>query len=923
MNKKLQNGLTATMTMAMAMGVGIPVSTVLAAPVTTATDAAVATSYSVTTEAHVQGKGWLAAVTVPGDTAIDNVQIAGTVGESRRVEALKITSADLPAGASIEYKAHVQGKGWLDAVTETGNEDIAVAPIGGTVGEARRVEAMKITLKGMPGYSIEYQAHVQGKGWLPAVTAENGTDIETAPIGGTVGESRRVEAVRVEIVKTPATVASVSPITVPATTVGTVATLPATTNVTLSDGTVVAAKITWDAASTAAATYATAGTATVNGTLADYGNKVVTASVTVNPSALAVQSVSAINANEIKVVFNTIVDKTSATNVANYTGTDTVLPSGVTLGTPVLQDDKMSVIIPLASNLSNGASYKVAVSNVLNATNYSPMVAYKGAATLFNDIVAPTVSSAKLVGNTVKLNFNEPISSGATAKVDNGSASSVSNGYTTSTDGTYSQTFTADANAKTVGTHTVTIYNATDLATNVASILTVTYTVTNDTIAPTVTNITAEDSNDILVKFSEALSSTGTVTVDRGGALLNVSTSQAMDVDSTGLTYRLAVTDNAPNTVYATDASSAALTVGVKGYTDNSSLIGSQYTGNVTLSKDITGPVVTSSNLNTAVAGNGTTTADKLVIPFNENVTAGSQSLVTVLVDGVIQTLPVSAVSTSGKNLIINLQAANIATTLQSKVYTVQLASGAVMDAVSNKNIALTTTVDNTSTARVITPTISVSNNKISVAYSTDMATSATTLSNYTLDNKAFPTGTQIAFAGNLQNVLITLPEGTYPTATTSLLAINMNVMSKDGTGIVETSAKKTFTAPVSILDNVKPILSGAKFAVAAATDTTTNKLELDFNEGLASQGATTSGIYNDFKVVVNGAVVTINNNNAVLTNDKKIIVTLSSNINVSQAATVTVVPTGINNTAMDTTDSANNVLTDGTVVSIIGTVLQ
>lgn len=132
--------------------------------------------YGVEYEGHVQNIGWQKPVTAIGNQYaqdMSDVPEAGTDGKGLRVEALKITGVNLPQGASITYKAHVQNKGWLDAVTTTGNTAIDEAPEGGTDGLGLRVEAFKMTLNGMPGYSIKYQTHVQNKGWMTPVQTEN------------------------------------------------------------------------------------------------------------------------------------------------------------------------------------------------------------------------------------------------------------------------------------------------------------------------------------------------------------------------------------------------------------------------------------------------------------------------------------------------------------------------------------------------------------------------------------------------------------------------------------------------------------------------------------------------------------------------------------------------------------------------------
>ena len=175
-------------------------SNVSAASITTVAPASI---YGISYEGHVQNKGWMAAVTTTGEkTDITLASEAGTDGLGLRVEALKLTGTNLPAGASITYQAHVQNKGWMDAVTTTGNTAIAVAKEAGTDGLGLRVEAFKITLQGLPGYAVRYQTHVQNKGWMDAVQTDNAAAIATAAEAGTDGLGLRMEALRIELVKT-------------------------------------------------------------------------------------------------------------------------------------------------------------------------------------------------------------------------------------------------------------------------------------------------------------------------------------------------------------------------------------------------------------------------------------------------------------------------------------------------------------------------------------------------------------------------------------------------------------------------------------------------------------------------------------------------------------------------------------------------
>ena len=137
--------------------------------------------------AHTQAIGWMPVV-------YDN-NIAGTTGQSRRLEAVKIyinqTSTNLtPTGTQldlgIKYSAHVAGIGWQGWKY---NGEIA-----GTTGQSRQMEAIQIQLTGADAYkfTVYYQAHVAGIGWLPYV--KNGED------AGTTGQSRRMEALRMYIV---------------------------------------------------------------------------------------------------------------------------------------------------------------------------------------------------------------------------------------------------------------------------------------------------------------------------------------------------------------------------------------------------------------------------------------------------------------------------------------------------------------------------------------------------------------------------------------------------------------------------------------------------------------------------------------------------------------------------------------------------
>ena len=137
--------------------------------------------------AHVQTYGWL--------PAVRDGQIAGTVGKSKRMEAIKITP---PEGVTLTVNAHMQKVGWksytgIKKGKSSGTGSSKNDPIIGSVGESRRLEAIQIHAEGLPkGKRIRYRAHVQREGWQAWVY--------DGQVAGTTGKSLRMEALQIEIV---------------------------------------------------------------------------------------------------------------------------------------------------------------------------------------------------------------------------------------------------------------------------------------------------------------------------------------------------------------------------------------------------------------------------------------------------------------------------------------------------------------------------------------------------------------------------------------------------------------------------------------------------------------------------------------------------------------------------------------------------
>ena len=134
---------------------------------------------SVVYTTHVQSYGWL--------PNVSDGEMSGTEGQAKRLEAIKISLKNAPYSGDITYKTHVQSYGWLPNVSN--------GVISGTSGESKRLEAIQINLTGEmeKNYDVYYRVHAQSYGWLG--WAKNGEP------AGTQGLSKRLEAVKIVLVK--------------------------------------------------------------------------------------------------------------------------------------------------------------------------------------------------------------------------------------------------------------------------------------------------------------------------------------------------------------------------------------------------------------------------------------------------------------------------------------------------------------------------------------------------------------------------------------------------------------------------------------------------------------------------------------------------------------------------------------------------
>jgi uncharacterized protein YjdB len=129
---------------------------------------------SVCYRAHVQDTGW--------QSWKCNGSTAGTIGESRRLEALQLTTQGV---GRICANAHVQNIGWQGNWCAYDGQTVQV----GTVGRGLRMEALTLSV---PSGNVCAAGHVQDLGW-------QGFWCGRAVTIGTTGQSLRLEAVSIYV----------------------------------------------------------------------------------------------------------------------------------------------------------------------------------------------------------------------------------------------------------------------------------------------------------------------------------------------------------------------------------------------------------------------------------------------------------------------------------------------------------------------------------------------------------------------------------------------------------------------------------------------------------------------------------------------------------------------------------------------------
>ena len=147
----------------------------------------VASKYDIYYRVHAQSFGWLGWA--------KNGEVAGTAELYKRLEAIEIKLVEKDKGEEtgnsyvcyrdkLSYTTHVQSYGWLDKVT---------SGISGKMTEEKRIEAFALDAFDIanPG-KVLYKSYVEGYGFENDYKTNN-------QISGTIGEARRIEAIKIKL----------------------------------------------------------------------------------------------------------------------------------------------------------------------------------------------------------------------------------------------------------------------------------------------------------------------------------------------------------------------------------------------------------------------------------------------------------------------------------------------------------------------------------------------------------------------------------------------------------------------------------------------------------------------------------------------------------------------------------------------------
>ncbi|WP_019243121.1 MULTISPECIES: hypothetical protein [Bacillus] len=632
---------------------------------------------------------------------------------------------------------------------------------------------------------------------------------------------------------------------------------------------------------------------------------------------------SAINAKELKVDFSKAVSKASLA-AADFavTATGTTNANAVT-DVQLSTDGKSATLLLTAVVPAAGVDVKIAEGAILSS-GYDKFLAFSTTAVkTAQDTAAPKLLSAVATDSTtVELTFDEPVDWTANTGGISVNAATQVNGVNSTVAGDYTYTFTVAALK--AGANTVQLLNYADFAGNKEALSTTTVNYTADVSLPEVASIKAEDSTSFILTLNKAVDTIANtnITVKKGNYTFTSADLTVAYVDATGnLTASAGTTPSkyvkvtvptqagSANPLYGTDENSVSLSVAVSGY-KNGTVIGKDYTGSVTLTKDLTAPKVVSPKLVSFDK-----TADTITVPFDKNLTIADGTKLTV-VKGTVKIAATAAVS--GKNLVITIT--DLAGLTDGK-YNLVLDKGLVKDSSNNVNEATTLTTDVTTAAATKQVTGSIfgttaaynsGKNIITVDYGFKVDDAAASVASYSLNGAALPSGSVAYFTSTTKDeVTIELP-ASYAVDLNNVnakISLNANAVKEYATGnVVSSSATevKAVDQVITLNDNVAPTVTKVEYVKDA--NGLAVGLKLTFSEAVNTTVSTgTPDFTDDFVVKTGSTVIPYTVGAATATDTDTDNVVILNFTSVSTAASGVTVATNVDTTKIDLKDISGN----------------
>ncbi|MFZ5967012.1 MAG: S-layer homology domain-containing protein [Bacillota bacterium] len=594
------------------------------------------------------------------------------------------------------------------------------------------------------------------------------------------------------------------------------------------------------------------------------GQSAITPTVVVKD--LAVDDVTAIDAQNILVKFNRPVTSGNGTNGAENIANYTVTPA-VSVISARLNDDRSSVLLTLDTAMTNETAYTIRVGKDIKDTDGKVLSTLTDYTTyiFFSDHTAPTVldMSSTEVGS-IKIGFSERLSSKPDVIILNGQTVDPSNILFMA--GSDFVTILKDGipgNIELGKSYPIYISGAKDLIGNTMDLFqgTVNYSIIAE--APDVDSITAIDENTLEIVFTEEL--LGADKLGGNNAALmglvvkknNIPLEQVTATSVDGKIFRIHL-PKSDNVLYDATKNETAvpLLVSVDNYKDLANHVGNPVTQTVTVTKDTVGPAL----LDAAYSFSD----GEFIFTFDEGLAALTDT--TALAAGITLINNTTGVRTdlseasikpiaSGDTKLIIKNTGDGGLGLAAGFYTFSFAQGLVKDMAlndGNTNTAFQTSVTIPSGAAdlakpVVLSIASPAKDTITVTFNEAVkgglvSGSATDPDNYKLNGAALPANTMITLNTEKNIATITMPSGSIDNTETKILSI-ADVQDLAGNQI--DPANKT----VYLTDSTSPILE------AAVYDSTTGAVVLSFSEQVHGANVT-SPVAGDFVVKVNGVTV-------------------------------------------------------------------